>query len=419
MVVTAWKATLIGSCLFLASGFQVPAPCAPGRRLPVCMAEGEAPSKHGGLTYNKEKAMAGDINSGNYRKLSDAMIRAEKEAKRNEEEKKQREMAEELARQARAKKVAKLNSVMSTPKQTVGSADEFSWDGGVQGALDKLETELIGLKPVKSRVRELASMLVVDKMRQSIGLDPFISDGLHMCFTGAPGTGKTTVAFRMGDIFKAMGYCRSGHVVLATRDTLVGQYVGHTGPKTKEVIKQAMGGILFIDEAYYLYNAGNDRDYGVESIEILLKVMEQRSSDLIVIFAGYKDRMDQFFSYIPGMQSRVNLHIDFPDMEPDDLVEVGKLMFNNMEYKLSPDAEPALREYVTLRKDKLFFSNARSVRNAVDLARMSAANRVYEIATAPGATGVITLDDLTEIKKEDFDGLLDLVRNASDDAILA
>lgn len=363
--------------------------------------------------------MAGDINSGNYRKLSDAMIRAEKEAKRNEEEKKQREMAEELARQARAKKVAKLNSVMSTPKQTVGSADEFSWDGGVQGALDKLETELIGLKPVKSRVRELASMLVVDKMRQSIGLDPFISDGLHMCFTGAPGTGKTTVAFRMGDIFKAMGYCRSGHVVLATRDTLVGQYVGHTGPKTKEVIKQAMGGILFIDEAYYLYNAGNDRDYGVESIEILLKVMEQRSSDLIVIFAGYKDRMDQFFSYIPGMQSRVNLHIDFPDMEPDDLVEVGKLMFNNMEYKLSPDAEPALREYVTLRKDKLFFSNARSVRNAVDLARMSAANRVYEIATAPGATGVITLDDLTEIKKEDFDGLLDLVRNASDDAILA
>lgn len=396
----------------------MPAPRAMGRGLPIRMAE-EGGSKHGGLVYDREKALSGDANAGNFRKLSDAMVRAEKEAKRNEEERRQREMAEELARQARAKKVAKLNEVMSTPKQAVGSADEFSWDSGVQTALDRLDNELIGLKPVKSRVRELASMLVVDKMRQSIGLDPFISDGLHMCFTGAPGTGKTTVAFRMGDIFKAMGYCRAGHVVLATRDTLVGQYVGHTGPKTKEVIKQAMGGILFIDEAYYLYNAGNDRDYGVESIEILLKVMEQRSSDLIVIFAGYKDRMDQFFSYIPGMQSRVNLHIDFPDMEPDDLVDVGKLMFNNMEYKLAPDAEPALREYVTLRKEKLFFSNARSVRNAVDLARMAAANRVYELATAPGASGLITLDELTQVKKEDFDGLLDLVRNAPEGAILA
>lgn len=347
------------------------------------------------------------------------MIRAEKEAKRNEEERRQREMAEELAREALAKKVAKLNEVMKTPKKELGSADEFSWGSGVQVALDKLDTELIGLQPVKARVRELASMLVVDKMRQSIGLDPFISDGLHMCFTGAPGTGKTTVAFRMGDIFKAMGYCRQGHVTLATRDTLVGQYVGHTGPKTKEVIKQAMGGILFIDEAYYLYNAGNDRDYGVESIEILLKVMEQRSSDLVVIFAGYKDRMDQFFSYIPGMQSRVNLHIDFPDMEPDDLVNVGKLMFKNMEYNLSPEAEPALREYVTLRKKKLFFSNARSVRNAVDLARMAAANRVYTMANAKDASGIITLDDLTSVQKSDFDGLLELVRNAPDDAILA
>lgn len=328
------------------------------RRTPVrMMADGEGGSKHGGLTYDKSKALAGDANSSNYRcvmhplcccycdemallgragrwirsswlaqcglfliqprpptlpnnnsKLSDAMVAAEKERKRNEEERRQREMAEELARQARAKKVAKLNEVLSTPKELVGTPDDYAWGTGVQTALDRLDKELIGLKPVKARVRELASMLVVDKMRQSIGLDPFISDGLHMCFTGAPGTGKTTVAFRMGDIFKAMGYSRegeypafarvlalrlrwlhssmhacgtpilskpitnAGHVVLATRDTLVGQYVGHTGPKTKEVIKQALGGILFIDEAYYLYNAGNDRDYGVESIEILLKV---------------------------------------------------------------------------------------------------------------------------------------------------
>lgn len=406
-------AGVVGTCLPMAAGFQVAPPRLSTRRMTI-----RAQSTHGGLQYNKDNVTK-DPNASNYRKLSDAMVRAEKEAKRNEEERKEREAAEQAARDARDRKVAKLNNLMLTPGQAVGKSTDFMWGGEVQAALDKLETELIGLRPVKQRVRELASMLVVDKMRQSIGLDPFISDGLHMCFTGSPGTGKTTVAFRMGDIFKAMGYCRSGHVVLATRDTLVGQYVGHTGPKTKEVIKQAMGGILFIDEAYYLYNAGNDRDYGVESIEILLKVMEQRSNDLIVIFAGYKDRMDQFFSYIPGMQSRVNLHVDFPDMDVDDLVEVGKLMLRNMEYKLSDDAIPALREYVDKRRNKLFFSNARSVRNAVDLARMAAANRVYNSATAAGNQGFITLDDLTLIKNEDFNGLLELIRNAPDDAILA
>jgi len=277
---------------------------------------------------------------------------------------------------------------------------------------------LIGLAPVKARVREMASMLVVDKMRQSIGLEPFIADGLHMCFTGSPGTGKTTVAFRMGDIFKAMGYSRRNDVVLATRDTLVGQYVGHTAPKTKEVIKQAMGGILFIDEAYYLYNASNDRDYGVDAIEILLKVMEERTNDLIVIFAGYKDRMDQFFGYIPGMQSRVNLHVDFPDMDSNDLVDVGELMFKNMDYKLDADAVPALREYVSKRSERLFFSNARSVRNACDLARMASANRVYQMA-ASGEVDEITLDELNTIKKEDFDGLLDIINNSPEDAILS
>jgi predicted ATPase with chaperone activity len=222
----------------------------------------------------------------------------------------------------------------------------------------------------------------------------------------------------MGDIFKAMGYSRRNDVVLATRDTLVGQYVGHTAPKTKEVIKQAMGGILFIDEAYYLYNASNDRDYGVDAIEILLKVMEERTNDLIVIFAGYKDRMDQFFGYIPGMQSRVNLHVDFPDMDSNDLVDVGELMFKNMDYKLDADAVPALREYVSKRSERLFFSNARSVRNACDLARMASANRVYQMA-ASGEVDEITLDELNTIKKEDFDGLLDLINNSPEDAILA
>jgi probable Rubsico expression protein CbbX len=329
-------------------------------------------------------------------------------------------MAVQIAKEKAAKKAETLNSLLTTRDKDIQDADggDFTWGTEVQAALDRLDNELIGLAPVKARVREMASMLVVDKMRQSIGLEPFIADGLHMCFTGSPGTGKTTVAFRMGDIFKAMGYSRRNEVVLATRDTLVGQYVGHTAPKTKEVIKQAMGGILFIDEAYYLYNASNDRDYGVDAIEILLKVMEERSEDLIVIFAGYKDRMDQFFSYIPGMQSRVNLHVDFPDMDTNDLLDVGKLMFKNMDYILDPEAEPALEEYVQKRSQKLFFSNARTVRNACDLARMASANRVYQ-AAVHGGVDEISLDELNTIKKSDFDGLLELINNAADDAILA
>merc|ERR1711904_337561 len=208
---------------------------------------------------------------------------------------------------------------------------------GVKDQLDKLDYDLVGLLPVKQRVREIAALLVLDKMRRKLGFDTAVPS-LHMCFTGAPGTGKTTVAVRMGQILAKMGYCRSGHVVVATRDDLVGQYVGHTAPKTKEVIKQALGGVLLVDEAYYLYNAANDRDYGQESIEILLNVMETQQDDLVVALAGYKDRMDKFFSFIPGMSSRIGNHIDFPNYGVDELVDIGRVMCRELEYELDDKA---------------------------------------------------------------------------------
>merc|ERR1712157_328692 len=221
------------------------------------------------------------------------------------------------------------------PDETpTGTVEEFMFKEGVQDQLDKLDAELIGLIPVKKRVKEIASLLVLDKMRRKLGFHTSVPT-LHMSFTGSPGTGKTTVAVRMGEILAKMGYCRSGHVVVATRDDLVGQYVGHTAPKTKEVIKKAMGGVLLVDEAYYLYNAANDRDYGQESIEILLNVMENQQEDLVVVLAGYKDRMDKFFSFIPGMSSRIGNHIDFPNYEVDELFEISKVMSRDLDYEMT------------------------------------------------------------------------------------
>merc|ERR1719375_327108 len=231
------------------------------------------------------------------------------------------------------------------PEDTpVGTVSEFMYKGGVKDELEKLDYDLIGLVPVKDRVREIASLLVVDKMRMKLGFETSVPS-LHMCFTGPPGTGKTTVAVRMGSILQKMGYCRTGHVVVATRDDLVGQYVGHTAPKTKEMVKKAMGGILLVDEAYYLYNAANDRDYGQESIEILLNVMENNKEDLIVVLAGYKDRMDTFFGFTPGMQSRIGNIIDFPNYEVDELVAIGEVMARELEYEIAPDAYPILKQY--------------------------------------------------------------------------
>ncbi len=246
----------------------------------------------------------------------------------------------------------------------------------VQEVLDQLDRELIGLKPVKTRIREIAALLLVDRLRRKLDLTS-ASPTLHMCFTGNPGTGKTTVAMRMGEILKRLGYVREGHLVTVTRDDLVGQYIGHTAPKTKEVIKKAMGGVLFIDEAYYLYKPENERDYGAESIEILLQVMENNRDDLVVILAGYKDRMDRFFHSNPGMRSRVAHHVDFPDYRPEELLAIAKLMLASQNYRFSPEAEKAFAEYVPLRMKLAHFANARSIRNALDRARLRQANRLF------------------------------------------
>mmetsp|Transcript_42994 Transcript_42994/g.115883 ORF Transcript_42994/g.115883 Transcript_42994/m.115883 type:complete len:253 (-) Transcript_42994:1007-1765(-) len=242
------------------------------------------------------------------RKLGDALADGDIERKKAEQEAFERENAMQFAREERQRKIDfMVNMPDTTP---AGRVADFMYKGGITEILEQLDNDLIGLLPVKKRVREIAALLVLDKMRRKLGFETAVPS-LHMCFTGAPGTGKTTVAVRMGQILQRMGYCRTGHVVVATRDDLVGQYVGHTAPKTKEVIKKAMGGVLLIDEAYYLYNAANDRDYGQESIEILLNVMEKQQEDLIVVLAGYKDRMDRFFSFIPGMSSRIGNHIEY------------------------------------------------------------------------------------------------------------
>lgn len=246
----------------------------------------------------------------------------------------------------------------------------------IQEVLDKLDRELVGLKPIKTRIREVAALLLVDRVRRQFELTSE-TPTLHMCFTGNPGTGKTTVAMRMGEILKRLGYVREGHLVTVTRDDLVGQYIGHTAPKTKEVIKKAMGGVLFIDEAYYLYKPENERDYGQESIEILLQVMENNRDDLVVILAGYKDKMDRFFQSNAGMRSRIAHHLDFPDYSPDELMVIAKLMLAAQNYRFSAEGEKAFAEYIPLRMQLSHFANARSVRNALDRARLRQANRLF------------------------------------------
>ena len=268
-------------------------------------------------------------------------------------------------------------------------------DAGIQAMLDQLDRELVGLAPVKTRIRETAALLLVDRVRQSIGL---ASDrpSLHMCFTGPPGTGKTTVAQRMGAILHGLGYSRKGHLVTVTRDDLVGQYIGHTAPKTKEILKRAMGGVLFIDEAYYLYRPENERDYGQEAIEILLQVMENQRDDIVVILAGYKDRMDGFFQSNAGLSSRIAHHIDFPDYTVDELMAIAGLMLKGRDYRLTDTAATAFREYLERRLRQPHFANARSVRNALDRARLRHANRLFAGPAVP------TRRDLMEIAEADI-----------------
>lgn len=275
--------------------------------------------------------------------------------------------------------------------------DALYRESNVSAALDALETELVGLVPVKTRVREIAALLLVEKLRRTIGLEAS-PPPLHMSFTGNPGTGKTTVAMRMAAILHGLGYVRKGHLVAVTRDDLVGEYIGHTAPKTKEVIKRAMGGVLFIDEAYYLYRPENERDYGQEAIEILLQVMENSRDDLVVIFAGYRDRMEVFFSANPGLSSRVAHHIDFPDYSEAELFSIAERLAGRMQYHLSSDAAEALREYIGLRRVQPHFANARSMRNALDRARLRHANRLFE----QRATRPLTRDALQTLESADI-----------------
>jgi probable Rubsico expression protein CbbX len=246
----------------------------------------------------------------------------------------------------------------------------------VEAVLDELDHDLIGLAPVKQRIRDIAALLVIDKLRLQLDLQAQMPS-LHMSFTGNPGTGKTTVAMRMAEILHRLNYVRRGHLIAVTRDDLVGQYIGHTAPKTKEVLKKAMGGVLFIDEAYYLYRPENERDYGQEAIEILLQVMENQRDDLVVILAGYKNRMDTFFQSNPGLSSRIAHHLDFPDYSQEELGEIADKMLASMNYRFGQGSREAFGDYLTRRLKQPHFANARSVRNALDRMRLRQASRLF------------------------------------------
>lgn len=262
--------------------------------------------------------------------------------------------------------------------------------------LNLLDEELVGLAPVKTRIREIAALLLIDKLRQNLGIASG-NPGLHMSFTGSPGTGKTTVGLKMAEILYQLGYITKGHLLTVTRDDLVGQYIGHTAPKTKEVLKKAMGGVLFIDEAYYLYKPDNERDYGAEAIEILLQVMENQRDELVVILAGYKEPMDKFYESNPGLSSRIANHIDFPDYTTEELLRIAGLMLEEQQYRLTPEAEVALEQYINRRKEKPLFANARSVKNALDRARMRQANRIFD-----SRGQVLTKKELVNLEASDI-----------------
>jgi len=268
----------------------------------------------------------------------------------------------------------------------------------VDSVLTQLEEDIIGLSSVKRRIKEIAALLIVQQLRKTLGLGLIsTSVGLHMSFTGSPGTGKTEIATRMADILFQLGYIRKGHLITVTRDDLVGQYIGHTAPKTKEALKRAMGGVLFIDEAYYLYKPDNERDYGSEAIEILLQVMENQRNSLVVIFAGYKDRMNSFYKSNPGLSSRVANHIYFRDYTSEELIQIARRFLMDQQYKITESAEKALLTYINNRGNFPLFANARTIYNAIDTARMKHSHRMFHTNT-----GILTKSDLVTIQVEDI-----------------
>ena len=287
-----------------------------------------------------------------------------------------------------------MSSLATTP---INLQEEYA-KTEIAKILNILDEELVGLTPVKTRIREIAALLLIDKLRRNLGITAG-SPGLHMSFTGSPGTGKTTVALKMADILYKLKYIRKGHLLTVTRDDLVGQYIGHTAPKTKEVLKKAMGGVLFIDEAYYLYKPDNERDYGSEAIEILLQVMENQRDDLVVILAGYKERMDTFYESNPGLSSRIANHVHFPDYSSDELLTIGTAMLEEQQYQVTEEATKTLLEYIELRMKEPLFANARSIKNALDRARMRQANRLFRTSEAQ-----LTKANLTTIQAEDIRG---------------
>jgi probable Rubsico expression protein CbbX len=266
---------------------------------------------------------------------------------------------------------------------------------GIDGILAALEDDLIGLAPIKQKVNEIASLLLVDRARRRFGLDA-PRPNLHMCFTGSPGTGKTTVALRMASLLKQMGYLEQGQLVHAMRNDLIGEFIGQTAPRTKRVLDKAMGGVLFIDEAYYLYNKHDPNDFGQEAVGILLQVMENDRDKLVVILAGYKDRMDEFFSSNPGMSSRIAHHLDFVDYELKELLSIGQVMLGQSNYYLSPDAEAMLSRQLSRQMEDPRFSNARSVRNDLDRARL---RHAFRLAAEPDR--LWDRDDLMRLEPSD------------------
>jgi probable Rubsico expression protein CbbX len=287
------------------------------------------------------------------------------------------------------------NSAETEPVTQVNLAEEYQ-SSGVAEVLAELDRELVGLTPVKQRIGEIAALLLVERARRRLGL-AHETPTLHMSFTGNPGTGKTTVALKMAGLLHRLGYVRKGHLVSVTRDDLVGQYIGHTAPKTKEVLKKAMGGVLFIDEAYYLYRPDNERDYGQEAIEILLQVMENNRDDLVVVLAGYADRMDKFFTSNPGFRSRIAHHIDFPDYTDQQLLCIAETMLAQQHYAFTSSGRMAMQEYIAHRRQQPHFANARSIRNALDRARLRQANRLLTTSTGP-----LDADELSAIDEPDI-----------------
>ncbi len=281
-----------------------------------------------------------------------------------------------LAETAAVTSASSATAVDADPLSRARSVAEVLAHSQVESVMDMLDRDLVGLVPVKQRIRDIAALLVIDRLRRNLGLAAQ-APSLHMCFTGNPGTGKTTVAMRMAEILHRLGHCRKGHLVAVTRDDLVGQYIGHTAPKTKDVLKKAMGGVLFIDEAYYLYRPENERDYGQEAIEILLQVMENQRDDLVVILAGYKDRMDTFFQSNPGLSSRIAHHLDFPDYGVPELLAISGHMLDAQHYRWGEGAREAFEQYLQRRTAQPHFANARSVRNALDRARLRQASRLF------------------------------------------